>query len=281
MVASAFLFAAIASWRRRSHPASVAIWGGLAQLTHPAVVLPIAAIIVGARLFVPDRRRELLRLYAVSCLVALPAVLIVLASPVFTESSRSVRAFQFVTTLAERAPVVLLPIALVVVPLRLRMRSLVAVTCILINFAVGPLDTVFPWREILGTREQVAPLTEFLDSPDFVEGAVYRVLGGADGKLAMYDVLRHGGELDSEFFPESIHIRISDPASYVDVVTRRRIDFVALSMDFDRGNHGLEHRVLESLANDPAAACSRVGIVARPVTTGPDWFVYRLDRNCR
>src|SRR5207253_2850439 len=52
MVAAAFLFAAIRSWRRRSHPAWVVAWCGLAQLTHPAVVLPIAAMVVAGRLFV-------------------------------------------------------------------------------------------------------------------------------------------------------------------------------------------------------------------------------------
>ena len=38
-------------------------------------------------------------------------------------------------------------------------------------------------------------------------GATYRVLRGGDGKLGMYHVLRAGGRLDSEMFPESMAIR--------------------------------------------------------------------------
>ena len=47
-----------------------------------------------------------------------------------------------------------------------------------------------------------------LRSPEFVPGATYRVLrGAADAKLGLYHVLRAGGRLDSELFPESMAMR--------------------------------------------------------------------------
>ena len=47
-------------------------------------------------------------------------------------------------------------------------------------------------------------MARFVTSSAFRPGLTYRVLRTSDGKVGMYQVIRAGGRLDSEFFPESI-----------------------------------------------------------------------------
>ena len=82
------LLLGIACWRRDRRLAA-ALLVGLGQATHPAIVLPIGVILVAACLafrFVPDRQ-ALLRWYALSVVIALPAVVIVFASPGYADST--------------------------------------------------------------------------------------------------------------------------------------------------------------------------------------------------
>ena len=81
-------------------------------------------------------------------------------------------------------------------------------------------------------------------------------------------------------FPESINLRVTDAQAYGDFVARRRIDFVVVAIDYDLRHHMAEHRMLESLADDPAAACARAGFAATRVVTGPYWFIFRIDHPC-
>src|SRR5205823_12808242 len=77
--AAAMAFAAIALWRRASWMAA-AIVLGLAQATHPAVMLPIVGPLVLARLYWEPNRRRLIAAYAASLVIAAPTTWPVLAS---------------------------------------------------------------------------------------------------------------------------------------------------------------------------------------------------------
>ena len=70
---AALLLFGVACWRR-DRRFTAAILVGLGQATHAAIVLPIGLLVVLVAVrFVPDRR-ALLRYYAISLLIALPAV---------------------------------------------------------------------------------------------------------------------------------------------------------------------------------------------------------------
>src|SRR5438128_816646 len=77
--ATAFMFGAIACWRRAS-PIAAAVLLGLGQATHPAVIVPIAAVLVVARLFFEPDRRRLIAVYVVSVAIAAPAIWLTVAS---------------------------------------------------------------------------------------------------------------------------------------------------------------------------------------------------------
>jgi hypothetical protein len=203
----------------------------------------------------------------------------VLLSPVFTDASLGTKIFQFTTTVAERAPVVVVPILLVLQPTGRRLRTGLAVLAVALNLLIGPLDTKFPWQNLFGDAPRIGTLDPFFRSPDFTVGSVYRVLGAEDGKLPMYDVLRHGGSLDSELFPESIHRASFNDGTYTSFVRERKVDYVAVSVDYDRQYHTNEHALLDQLAANPEA-CRDSGLGVRRIADGPYWFIYRLDRSC-
>ena len=76
---------AVACWRRRRYTLATVL-AGLGQATHPAVVLPMGLVLVAWWWrWEPDRRR-LLRYYAAWLVPAIPAALLVFASPVFGDS---------------------------------------------------------------------------------------------------------------------------------------------------------------------------------------------------
>ena len=67
-------------------------------------------------------------------------------------------------------------------------------------------------------------------------GATYRVLRGGDGKLGLYHVLRAGGRLDSELFPESMAIRnFRDVDDYAALLCDRHIDQIIHYDTYDQG----------------------------------------------
>src|SRR5258708_2860619 len=70
----------IAAWRR-GHHASAAVLVGLGQANHAAIVLPIGILLVLVCLPFATDRRALLRSYALSCAIALPARSLALAPP--------------------------------------------------------------------------------------------------------------------------------------------------------------------------------------------------------
>lgn len=150
--AMSFFFAAIACWRRgrRGWATALAV---LAQVTHPAVLMPIAAGVVAAAAWRArgDDRRSLLGRYALSVVLSLPAAYLVVASPVFRDSSSGTKVSELLGTVAMRAAVVAIPFVLVWVAGRATFRNvapLLFVALLLPNFLVGVLDTRFPWHAL-------------------------------------------------------------------------------------------------------------------------------------
>jgi hypothetical protein len=275
---AALLLAAVAAWRR-GRPGWAALFCALAQVTHPAVVAPIAVGAVALRLPFepPSGRRRLLGWYGLTLLPVIPAAWLVVRSPVFEDSSTAVKLANFVTTLAPRCLVLVIPVALV---LALRSRPEPGATGRrgrrrlgtgagrppawagpAAFFAVAALLAV-TWRPLLlpeasGSlwRKPDRAMLTFLDSPAFEPGATYRVLRVSDFKVSLYQLIRAGGRLDSEFFPESIvRRRWPSAAEYGDFLRRRHVDYVMIWGQYDRVFHVNEpSRLAELAACRPAA----------------------------
>ena len=274
--AAALLLLGVACWRRE-RPLAAALLVGLAQATHAAIVLPIGALLVLACIrFVADRAR-LLRWYALSLVIALPGVLLVFASPGYADSTTRDRLVNFVSTLGPRVLIVALPVIFVLLR-RTGVRAfapLALVVALGINVAFQePLNVTFQMRALTRTAD-TGSLDAFLRSGQFVPGATYRVLRGAgDGKLGLYRVLRAGGRLDSEMFPESMAIRsFATAADYEQLLCARDVDFVIAYASYTASRGTNELAVLRNLAASPAT-----GVSVRAIERGPGHVVYRVTR---
>ncbi|MCC6383118.1 MAG: hypothetical protein IT304_11485 [Dehalococcoidia bacterium] len=255
---TALLFAAVAAWRRRWTVAAVLLMA-LAQATHPAVVMPLAGCVVLGWLPFERRRLRLAWAYAASVVLALPAVAMVFLSPVVEDASTATLVGNFFGTVGLRAFVVGGPFLVILVG-RWRPALLPAmfVFVLALNVALLPVrHTAFAWNAL--TRDEDRSLVPFLESSAFAPGATYRVLRSNDGKVGMYEILRAGGRLDSEFFPESVNRRSWPTAEeYVSFLDGRKIDFVVLYASYDANEHTNEHALLEWLA-----AAGRARLVER------------------
>lgn len=271
---SALLLVAIGAWRRDRRLLAI-VTAGLAQATHPAIVLPLAMALVAARLIWEPDRRALLRAYGLSLLVAVPAVWITLHAPVLQEASIWVKGFGFVATIAPRSLILVVPIALVL--LRQRVRSdwlgpTVVSGLLVANVAMwAPLGMPWAWQAL--DRQADTRMVEFTESADFEPGATYRLLRVADGKIGMYQLLQGGGRLDSEFFPESIERRSwATTEAYADFLAKRNVDFVMIWDGYDERFGTNEHALLEQMV-DQRGAGPRVTRVERT----EDWDLLRID----
>lgn len=275
--AAAFLMFAIAAWRAE-RPLLAAVLAGCAQATHPAVVLPIAAALVIARLPWEPRRPRLLAWYALSLIPAAPAVYFTLASPVFAEVTAPDIVANFFGTVGLRAFVVAAPfIGLAVQRTPLARAPLAIVAALLIlNGAFVPLrHDAYAWGGL--TREPDASLDGFFQSGRFVPGATYRILRAGDAKYGMYQALRHGAVLDSEFFPETIALRSwPSAAAYSDFLRRRIVDYVIIYGAYDRGYGTNEHALLDAMAAAPGVAGQ---VCVRRIDHQRLYDVYRIARD--
>jgi len=144
---------------------------------------------------------------------------------------------------------------------------------LVVNVPLTPIrHNQFGWGAL--TREPDRSLDSFLHSDRFLEGAMYRVARASDGKYGMYDVMRHGGMLDSEMFPESMARRSFDSATdYTAFLARRKVDFVVITSAYDSLYRTHEHQLLEGLVErTEGGAC--VELWARD----PAYDVYRVRR---
>ena len=275
--ATAMLFASIATWRE-GRALWTALLLGLAQVTHPAVMMPIAGVLVLARLYWEPRRRDLLLVYAASLAMAAPAAWIVLTSPTVEDVSTATLFGNLFGTIALRAIVVATPFIAIAVqrtPLG-RVPALIFVALIALNVVLTPVRrNEFAWHGL--TREPDRSASAFVDSGAFVPGAVYRVQAASDAKYTMYEVLRHGGRLDSEFFPESMLRRSwPDAASYADVLRRRGVQYALITPSYDDLYRTNEHELLRSLTETPAETPGGGTVSASVVAETPDYSVYRI-----
>jgi hypothetical protein len=280
--AMAMLLAGIGCWRRdRRWEAAVLV--GLAQATHPAMVLPIGLTLVAAWYRWEPRRASLLRWYGLSLLITLPAVWIVFASPVFIDASTADIVLNFFGTYIVRVLVVFIPVALILFRRRVHAKwlppALFTVVLSLNLILVPAIHTRYAWGAL--RRKPDTTLMKFIRSPKFEPGATYRILRTADGKIGMYQLVRNGGHLDSEFFPESIHRRsYRDVEAYSRFLRTRNVDYVIVFDDYDRRYDTNEHALLERMERGGAAACSTGVVGATLVTRAPTYDVYSIRRDC-
>jgi len=278
--AGALLLFGIGCWRRDQRLAA-AVLIGVAQATHPAVVLPTVAILVVLRLRYDPARGALVRWYAVSVAIAAPAALAVLTSPAYADSTLADKVFNFFSTLAPRILLPLLPIAFALMA-RTGRRALaptaLAISLVLNVALARPVGVEPAWRQMNRTpAANTSSLRTFLASDAFRPGSTYRVLRAAwDAKLGLYLMLRAGGHLDSEFFPESMAIRsFGTSANYEHLLCHRRVDYVLAFNGYFRAYRTDEQQLLRSLA-----AGGRAGLVrVHPQAVGPDYTVYAVDRS--
>ena len=270
---TAFLFAAIACWRGSS-PVSAAVLLGLAAATHPAVIVPIAAVLVVARLYFEPDRPKLLAVYIASLAIAAPAIWLTVASPTVGESSRTELLGNFFGTVILRAIVIASPfIALAVLRTPLaRLPAAIFVALISLNAILVPVrHNEFAWGAV--NRDADSSFEPFFSTPAFTPGATYRLLRVADGKVGMYETIRHGGRLDSEFFPESIDRRSwPDTDEYAQFLRKRRVDYVIIFDNYDARYHTNEHELLDVLVSGGG----RSGYCAARMPHGDGYDIYRV-----
>ena len=278
--ASALLLAGVGCWRR-GRRGWAAVLVGLGQATHPAVVLPIAMALVVGWLYWERDRLALVRWYGIALIVALPAVALVVASPVFRESPGSTIATVFVGTLVVRALVVMVPVGLCVARARRSPWLGAAAAGVLLGLNValiGPLDLGPAWSGLL--RHPDTQLVAFVRSPSFRPGATYRLLRSGDFKVGMYQLIQHGGRLDSELFPESIERR-SWPTlgAYAGFLRQRRVDYALVFDSYDRRFQTNEHGLVRRLVTLSGRHATTGLVGAKLVLVGSHFDLYRIDRD--
>lgn len=277
--AAALLFAAIGAWRRNWWlPAAVLL--GAAQATHPAVILPIAGVLVLARLYWEPQRTRLLAAYAVSLVIAAPAAWFVLTSPVVDDSTPIALAGNFFGTVSLRALAVGAPfigLALQRTP-GARVPAALLIALVALNVALVPVrHDEYAWTAL--TRSPDTSLASYTDSAAFAPGATYRLLRVGDGKVGMYQVIRAGGSLDAEFFPESIGRQSwDDTSAYAAFLRDRSVDYVIIYNAYDARYGTNEHALLAKMAADPTSGARDGGTCVSIDQHRAQYDVYRIDR---
>ncbi|MCU1380979.1 MAG: Undecaprenyl-phosphate mannosyltransferase [Acidimicrobiales bacterium] len=252
---AAMLLGAVACWRR-GHRNWATLLLALAQTTHVAVIGPIALGLVALQLRREPQRRAPIARYLASLLPAIPAAVIVLRSPVYTDSPVLVRAWGFINTVGPRSLVVVVPLVLLAIAGRHETwagaASLLAVGA-LAAAMWGPIGMPWAWRGM--DRVPDPAVGAFAASPAFRPGATYRLLTGGDGNVGLYELIQAGGRSDREFFRESA-LRRSWPsdAAYSAMLRARHVDVVVLWRIYAL-NHTNEQAVLDHLAAHPPQRC--------------------------
>jgi hypothetical protein len=288
--AIAMFLGAVGCWRRKYYW-QAALLAALGQATHPAVVLPIGLLLVAGWWHWERDRRRLLRYYAASLLLALPATWLVVASPVFEDTSLEVKLLNFFGTLSVRGLVVLVPILLVLLKQRghlleqpakraVWVPSAAFIALLLLNVALmKPFDAAHAWSGLLGHPN--TQLLAFIKSSKFEPGATYRILRVGDGRVGMYELMQHGARIDSEFFPESLAQQSwSSPKKYSSFLRKRNVDYTIVFHNYDRARRTNEHYLLNLLTARGPSGCSADLVGAREVRSDPDFDVYKIDRAC-
>jgi hypothetical protein len=295
--ATAMLFLAVGLWRReRRLLAAIAL--GLAQLTHAPLLMPMAGLLCLARFVIhKEDRRELVPYYALSLVIALPAVWLVLASPVVDDTSFAVQMSNLIGTVLIRLPAVLWPFVLMAFVTKLRGAAPYALAGALValNLIFVPVrHNDFGWEALF--RRPDTSVRPFIRSELFERGKTYRILSSRDGKTPLYDLIRSGALLDAEFFPESFNRRsFADTSEYVRFLNKRKVDYVIIYALYDTAHRTNEHALLDELAmksadgvcTEPVALVidgelfdvSGLPILGDVRSGTPDYWVYRVQRS--
>ena len=277
---SALLMLGIGFWRRdRRLWAVLAV--GLAQLIHIAVVLPIAAILVVLRLRWEPHRRALVGCYLISVAIAAPAIWPVINSPVFTETSWLTKVWQLAGTVLIRLLLFVPPILAMVFADRGARWWPIALTGVALvsNVALlAPLDAAYSWSSL--GREPDQAMARFSASSQFRPGLTYRLLRTSDGKVGMYQLIRAGGRLDSEFFPESIWGGMfASERDYSDFLRARHVDEVLVFDQVPGHVHTNEPQLLARMAAS-GRPCAKDTVGIRLVYSADHWDYYAIDHSC-
>ncbi|HTL84246.1 MAG TPA: hypothetical protein VL856_03635 [Acidimicrobiia bacterium] len=269
--AAMLLLFGIAAWRSGRRGVA-ALLVGFAQLTHPVVVGPIALVVVLLYLPFTRERVALIKWYALACVIALPAVFVVLASPAYADAGSQV--VNFFGTIGPRVLIVVLPMFYAVLR-RTKRPWLGPAACVLsLGFSLGfqaPLNVRMQQDALVHHGADTTTLDGYLASPDFHPALTYRVLRGGDGKLGLYKVVRAGGHIDSELFPESMGMHnFANAQAYLRFLCERDVDRVLHFNVYDRRGTN------EGALLDELVATSDSPI--RMVWQGPDFQVYAVNR---
>lgn len=282
--AAACCLLAMGSWYRRRTGAAV-LFAVLAQVIHPAVVMPIVAVVVLVWLPFerPDRRASLVGWWILSAVVSLPAAWAVFQSPVVAQTSLVTQVAALFQTVAMRLLVVLVPMVLVGLQLQRRRPlpawSPAALTGVFLLLQVPmyvPFGMDFAWGSL--TRDPPAAIDRFAASDGVRDGDTYRVLSAFDGKYGLYAVARAGGVLDAEFFPEGLHRGgFSSEGQYAAFLRRRLVDHVVAFDDYtDRYTRSNEPHLLRRMAEEGCVG----GVRITRVPGGAGWSLYDVERGC-
>jgi len=151
---------------------------------------------------------------------------------------------------------------------------------LVLNPAVGGvLQARYAWGALY--RKPNTDLMRFINSSKFEPGKTYRIIRAGDGKIGMYQIVRKGGHLDSEFFPESIG-RKSWPTTddYSRFLRTRRVDFVIAYDSYDKRWKTNEHALLNELSGEGLGSCSVERVGAAPLAQDEHYDVYTIRRDC-
>jgi hypothetical protein len=95
----------------------------------------------------------------------------------------------------------------------------------------------------------------------------------------MYQIIQHGGRLDSEFFPESL-VRRTWPTApeYCRFLRSRAVDRVIVYYDYDVRLGKNEQKLLRLLSSTERDACRSVGVAVRHISHFHSFDVYAISR---
>jgi hypothetical protein len=271
---------AIGMWRRqRTVWATVLLTVSL--VTHPAVMLPVSVLALAFGLPVESHRARLGGCWAIAALISVPAMAMTLDSPVVAESSRWQVVGNLVATVLVRALVPAIPLALDAATRRRwvapRLPIAVAVVSVALVAAMWrPFLLRAGWSGITRTHLPTELVT-FVTRPPLQPGRTYRVLSGGDEKYDLYAVVRNGGVLDSELFPESLHRKgFASEEQYARFLVDRHVASIVLTPGYETHFSSNEPRVLRAFV--AAQRCTDgIRIVTGPSDVG--WQEYTV-RTC-
>jgi hypothetical protein len=279
--AAALFLGAIGAWRRgRRIVATVLL--ALSLIVHPAVLLPISIVIIGIAVVLLRDRGRLALAWLVAVLLSVPAILLTVSSPVVDQTSRRFELLTLGLTVLTRIWVIALPL---VYEQLARIPGSWGRLALPLGFVVLSLGLLLPmWRPFsldtgwtaLAGRTPADELRSFVTTPPLQPGRTYRVLTGADSKYGIYQVVRHGGVLDSELFPESLHrASFGSRRSYASFLADRRVQSIVVSPSYRRTYHSNEPGLVAAMA---ASGRCTAGVRIVEAEQGDGWQLYDVER---